>query len=274
MSEAAPIIISFPAGPNSTTQVLPSTGITEIDFSTRGVLYPTGAGGTLLTGLQGSAFESMQSLVIYSSQSIKIQFISTSVGNRHDGDWIEIPARARHMFNGVLFDKLKINAFVANTAISLVASTSPDASFQQFSQSIDVVNPAYTLASDPAVDFIGALILNASANANLIGLTDNTVTITGVTIVSKQNLHYELQLFKKDTFGVADFAASIDADVKAFGKLVGAFYVLDITKEEDLYIDLDSSQELHVSLVNRDPVAKIAGVPGAITLTFKYEPRK
>ena len=270
-----PLVISFPADKDTTTQVLPSTGVTEIDFNTRGVLYPNGTGGSLASGLQNNPnFQSMRSLIIYATQNIKIQMNSNLPDNRKDGDWLEIPARARHMFNGVLFDKLGINAFVANTAISLIASTAPDAQFQQFSQSVDIVNPAYTISSDPALNFTGALITNASENENLVGLTDNTIRVTGLTVVSKQKLHYQVQLFKKDTFGVVDIAAIIDADLGSYGTLIGAFYSLPITKEDDPYTDSDSSQELHVSLVNLDPVAKFAGVAGAVTLVFTYEPRK
>jgi hypothetical protein len=169
---------------------------------------------------------------------------------------------------------MRISSVVAGTQIAIVASTLPDTQFSAFMESISVVNPAYIIASVPTVDFLAGLALNAQATANLVGLTDNTVTITGITVISVQQLHYQVMLYKKDTFLPADFCASIDADIASYGAAVGASYVMDITKEDDLYIDLDSTQELHVALVNRDAAAKNAGAAGAVTLVFKYEPRR
>jgi hypothetical protein len=226
------------------------------------------------SGLMNTQFDSIESFTIYTSQNIKIQLISTVSGRERQSDWIEVAARSRRTLNGVSFDLMRISSLVAGTQIAVVASTLPDTQFSAFMESMSIVNPAYIISSDPAVNFLAGLVLNASANADLTGLTDNTVTITGLTVVSAQQLHYQVLLYKKDTFLPADFAASIDADLASYGVAVGAVYVMDITKEDDLYIDMDSTQELHVALVNRDAAAKNAGAAGAVTLTFKYEPRR
>jgi hypothetical protein len=245
--ERIPLIFSFPSDPTSTTKVLPAVGIHEINFVSRGVLYSDNTGEHLGSGLQNTLFESIESFTIYSSQNIKIQLINTVQGHERHSDWIEVAARSRRTLNGVRFDIMRISS---------------------------IVNPAYVIASVPTVDFLAGLALNAFANANVVGLTDNTVTITGLTVVSVQNLHYQIMLYKKDTFLPADFAGSIDADLASYGVQVGAVYVMDITKEDDLYIDMDSTQELHVALVNRSVGAKNAGAAGAVTLAFKYEPRR
>jgi hypothetical protein len=274
MANKVPLIFSFPSDSTSTTKVLPAVGVHEFNFVSRGVLYSDGSGDQMGSGLQNTAYQSIESFTIYSSQNIKIQLISTVPGHERQSDWIEVAAKSRRTLNGVMFDIMRLSSFVAGTQIAIVASTLPDTQFSAFMESISVVNPAYVIASVPTVDFLAGLALNASANANLVGLTDNTVTITGLTVVSAQNLHYQIMLYKKDTFLPADFAGSIDADLASYGVAVGAVYVMDITKEDDLYIDVDSTQELHVALVNRSVGAKNAGAAGAVTLTFKYEPRR
>lgn len=274
MATKVPLIFSFPSDPTSTTKVLPAIGVHELNFMSRGVLYSDNTGDQMGSGLQNTAYNSIESFTIYSSQSIKIQLISTVPGHERQSDWIEVAARSRRTLNGVSFDIMRISSVVAGTQIAIVASTLPDTQFSAFMESISVVNPAYIIASVPTVDFLAGLALNAQATANLVGLTDNTVTITGITVISVQQLHYQVMLYKKDTFLPADFCASIDADLASYGAAVGASYVMDITKEDDLYIDLDSTQELHVALVNRDAAAKNAGAAGAVTLVFKYEPRR
>lgn len=274
MDGKIPLIFSFPSDPTSTTKVLPATGIHEFNFVTRGILYSDQTGEHLGSGLQNTQFKSIESFTIYSSQNIKVQLISTVPGHERQSDWIEVAARSRRTLNGVSFDIMRVSSFVAGTQLAIVASTLPDTQFSAFLESMSIVNPAYVISSVPTVDFLAGLVLNASANANLVGLTDNTVTITGLTIVSVQRLHYQIQLFKKDTFLPADFCASIDVDLASYGVLVGAVYVMDITKEDDLYLDLDSTQELHVALVNRDAAAKNAGAAGAVAVSFKYEPRR
>jgi hypothetical protein len=274
METKVPLIFSFPSDPTSITKVLPAVGIHEFNFVTRGILYSDQTGEHLGSGLQNTRYDSIESFTIYSSQNIKVQLISTVTGHERQSDWIEVAARSRRTLNGVSFDIMRVSSFVAGTQIAIVASTLPDTQFSAFLESMSIVNPAYVISSVPTVDFLAGLALNASANANLVGLTDNTVTITGLTVVSVQQLHYQVLLYKKDTFLPADFCASVDADLASYGVAVGGVYVMDITKEENLYLDLDSSQELHAQLVNRDVAAKNAGAAGAVALVFKYEPRR
>lgn len=269
-----PLIFSFPSDPTSTTKVLPAIGVHEFNFMSRGILYSDNTGEQMGSGLQNTQYESIESFTLYTSQALKIQLISTTPGHERQSDWIEVAARSRRTLNGVKFDIMRVSSIVAGTHIAIVASTLPDTQFSAYLESVSIVNPAYIIASVPTVDFLAGLILNAQDTANLAGLTDNTVTITGLTVVSVQQLHYQVMLYKKDTFLPADFCASIDADLASYGVAVGASYVMDITKEDDLYIDLDSTQELHVALVNRDAAAKNAGAAGAVTLVFKYEPRR
>ena len=138
----------------------------------------------------------------------------------------------------------------------------------------------YTLISDKDSHFAGALAQFVKEDENLTGLLSDKIKITGVTVQCKEQLHYKLLLWYKDTFENADldvdeFCGEIDVDLPAYGVRIGGAnqWYLDIRGLNVDYIDLDSTGELHISLINMSVAAKQAAAAGEIQVTVTYEPR-
>jgi hypothetical protein len=143
----------------------------------------------------------------------------------------------------------------------------------------------YLLATDPDDQFTGALATNATENENLV-LNAALAGVNGaaqglirsITIVSDQNLAWELQWYTADTFQNADpevdsflsywaFAAADGVQVAATG--LYRYYVDGLAIP---YKDADASGEMHISLINRSVTSKNAGATGEIKVTLGVEP--
>jgi len=144
---------------------------------------------------------------------------------------------------------------------------------------------SYRLRTDKDVEFTGEIVQNAmeSENIALPGTLDGIngtarCRIKAVTIISDENLQWELWFWANDLFQ----ESNLDAD-RFVGKILfaaadgtriaatGAYYYY----QEDLdiaYEDLDKTGELHVSLINRSAAAKTAGAGGEIVVEFIMEP--
>lgn len=136
------------------------------------------------------------------------------------------------------------------------------------------------IRTDKDTHFTGALIQNAKEDKNLVGLLTNKLRITGITILSDQRLNYKLLFWYTDGFENADldldmFCGEIELDLTAYGIQVGGAgkWYLDVRNLHLDYQDIDLSNELHVSLFNNCPVAKIAGAAGEVVVIITLEER-
>ena len=143
-----------------------------------------------------------------------------------------------------------------------------------------IAPPVYTLRTTSTVEFIAAILTNATDEANIAGLVANKVRITGVAILSDQQLDYRLIFFSGDTFANADpdvdtFRNEVELDLPSFGfQIAGAgLWYMSVNGLEMDYQDNDGTSELHVALQNLSAAAKIAGVGGEIVVIFTYEER-
>lgn len=139
----------------------------------------------------------------------------------------------------------------------------------------------YLISTDPDIEFTGALATNAAENEDLVlagayqGINGAVQAfIRTITILSKENLAWELQWYRTDDFQNADpevdkFLASW-AFVAADGKQVAAtgLYRYYVDGLEIPYVDEDKSGEMHLSLINRSVASKSAGAGGEITVVL------
>lgn len=138
--------------------------------------------------------------------------------------------------------------------------------------------PLQLIRSDKDTAFTGGLAQNAGENANLVGLQNNQGTIESVIFLADQRLAWEIQFYSRDTFDNADldldtylgsirFAEGDGLQVAGAGSFKYDVHGLAIP-----YMDLDSSTELHVKLVNRSATAKNAGATGEVVLITGFRP--
>ena len=152
--------------------------------------------------------------------------------------------------------------------------------------------------TNPATQFTGTLAQNAAATVSLAtmlpagtiigdgyvdgglgaGLTVRA-RLRGLTIVSMENLAWEVWLWAKDTFntfsvlgdlmplGRWSFAAGDGVQIAGTGPY---YYYVD--GNDQPYIDALRKGEINLMLVNRSITGKSAGDPGAILLQLAFEP--
>ncbi len=142
------------------------------------------------------------------------------------------------------------------------------------------VPPVYTLRTTSTVEFIAAILTNATDEANIAGLVANKVRLTGVSILSAQQLDYRLIFFSGAAFANADpdvdtFRNEVELDLPSFGfQIAGAGLWYMAVNGLDLdFQDNDGTNTLHVALQNLSAAAKIAGVGGEVVVIFTYEER-
>jgi len=143
-----------------------------------------------------------------------------------------------------------------------------------------IVPAVYTLRTTSTVEFIGAILTNATEEANIAGLVANKVRITSVAILSDQQLDYRLIFFSSDTFANADpdidaFRNEVELDIPSFGFQIGGagLWYMSVNGLEMDFQDNDGTSELHVALQNLSAAAKIAGAGGELVVIFTYEER-
>lgn len=140
--------------------------------------------------------------------------------------------------------------------------------------------PMALIASDKDVDWTGALALNAGANANLVGLPANQGAIESISILSDQNLGWEIQVYSRDTFDNADLDLDTYLGSVRFAEgdglqVAGAgAFRYDATNLGIAYIDSDGTREIHAKLVNRSVIGKNAGATGEIVVKFGFRPQR
>ena len=139
------------------------------------------------------------------------------------------------------------------------------------------LTPFQIIRSDKDLNFTTGLVTNAQEQENLTGLLKNTIIIRQVNVQSDQNLEWDLLLFQTDLFNTADldtdrFVARIRLPASLGVQIAGAgqFYY-DLQGIDIRYQDLDATNELHVTLVNRSAAAKTAGAAGEFVAEFHYD---
>jgi hypothetical protein len=143
----------------------------------------------------------------------------------------------------------------------------------------------YNVRSDKDTHFTGAIAQNAGEDESitlpgcLAGINGNARgNVKSITVISDQNLAWELNLWRSATHGTAD----IDTDkwlarwafVAADGvQLAGAgSYLYYIDSLDIPYVDSDNSGKLHVTLTNRSATAKNAGATGEVIVDVRIQP--
>ena len=136
-----------------------------------------------------------------------------------------------------------------------------------------------------STQFTGTGTQHVLYTTNITSVGYNQVSVRNITVVSSQNLAWEVFLFSKDTFANADVdtdscisrIAFDTADGIQFGG-AGNFYYSSMESTLNAganigvpYIDEDRSSELHVGLINRSSTPKEAGTYGPIAITFLVE---
>ena len=140
--------------------------------------------------------------------------------------------------------------------------------------------PFYTMRSDKDTHFTGSIAQNAVEEESLTGLISNKVRITGIIILSDQELAYRVILYSTDAFADADLDVDslineFEFDLPGYGRRIAGTgkYSMVVTDLDMDYIDEDGTKELHVALQNLSSTSKNAGATGEVVLRFIYEER-
>ncbi len=140
--------------------------------------------------------------------------------------------------------------------------------------------PLITIRSDKDIHFTGAIAQNAREDENIAtGMkSSHELWIESITIISDQNLEFDLYFFSKDTFSNADLDLDAFIDVVNFPvsaakqiAAAGSYYYTSAALSLP-YKDLDATAELHISLVNRSATGKNAGATGEVVVIISARP--
>jgi hypothetical protein len=148
-----------------------------------------------------------------------------------------------------------------------------------------VVGPV-DVSTDKDTHFTGSIAQNAKEDENITGLGFNSGLVVTVTIISDQNLSWDVYFWGTDG---ADDTSDLDNEkflgrvsfAASDGDRIGAANQYRYTTNHSnqpyqpiRYIDLDGTEELHVSLVNRSGTSKNAGATGEVVVQFVIDPDK
>jgi len=136
------------------------------------------------------------------------------------------------------------------------------------------------ITTNTTTHFTNQFLTNEFENENITGLSANNCIICGVSIQSKQSLHFKLVFWKKNTFNnvslnLDTYIGDIDLDLTtnpAF-KIGNNTYRLNVEDTKLVYQDLNLLTTLHMSLLNLSNETKQAGVNGEVKLDIKVSPR-
>ena len=143
------------------------------------------------------------------------------------------------------------------------------------------------IRSDKDTHFTGALVQHAVEAENIgfpgdwdtIGI--QKVEILGVSVISDQQLAWDIKFYGKDTHAVTTdldsdfFEKTLKLDASDGIQEAGAnqyYYDLDPSFFPFIYHDEDVTSELHVTLVNRSATAKTAGAAGEVVIIIHAIP--
>jgi len=144
----------------------------------------------------------------------------------------------------------------------------------------------YFTDTDKDTHFTGAIAQDAVEEEN-VGFPADWATckiqkcsVTNVSILSDQQLDWELQFYSTDAHSNTD--ADVDTFITALDFIgtdakqnAGAGlwrYDLDPATFPFEYVDADNTSEFHITLINRSAVAKNAGATGEVKVRITAEP--
>ncbi len=139
---------------------------------------------------------------------------------------------------------------------------------------------SYRIVTDKDVQWTGALAQNAGANETInVPWADANLrlTLSALTVVSDQNLAWELAFWNSAVFGSSNldldgyignwqFQTSDGFQIAATGSY--RYFIPDLGIP---LVDLAGAGNLYVTLINRSATAKNAGATGEIVVTFHVE---
>lgn len=141
------------------------------------------------------------------------------------------------------------------------------------------------IASDKDTHFTGALAQNAIESESISMPTDwatadiNKMIISEMSFQSDQNLDWELIFWANGDYDESDLDASkvitrISLPATTGEQIAGAGqYIYENPLPQSIeYVDEDNSNEIHVSLVNRDATSKNAGATGEVVMRIGCTP--
>jgi hypothetical protein len=143
----------------------------------------------------------------------------------------------------------------------------------------------YEVVSLKGTHFTGAIAQNAAEYESitllgaLAGINGNARgQVRSITVISDENLDWEILLFRKNTFGTADLDADsfigrwsfVAADAVRIAGAGSYYYYIDGLDVQ--YTDDDNTGRLHVALINRSAAAKTAGANGEVVLKVRLDP--
>ena len=127
----------------------------------------------------------------------------------------------------------------------------------------------YIVRSDKDDNFTGALGQYAKEDENLTGMITNKARITGLTLLSDQQLKFKVLFWSKDTFDdnnldLDTFLGEVDVDLTVYGWQVNGIgpWRMSIENLAIGYRDDDSTNELHISVMNMSGTGKKVFVSG------------
>lgn len=140
------------------------------------------------------------------------------------------------------------------------------------------------IRSDKDIHFTGAITENAKEDENIQLPANwrnnhlNSILIRNISIISDQNLEWDLFLWSKDTADDTDLDADTFVDFINFqatiGKQIGGSgqYYYSLSNLFIPYYDDDNTGKIHCSIINRSVTAKNAGATGEIVVIFSALP--
>ena len=265
--------IIFFSYPRDGTRASTTAGKTVLNYRHGTIKTPDGTVSKMSSSLQLQKKDHLRSVAINCDHDIVIQL--------DDKDMSPVRADTWHVMTFQQFQELTI-ATTQTTNIFVYACTNPKHAYEMAGETTVSIgreerNEAKT---DKDTHFTGSIAQNAIEEENITGLDANEISITGVSIVSDQQLKFRLWFFETDKFQEAnfdddEFVDFIDLDLATDGAQIGAtgawYYAVSCLCID--YEDLDNTKELHIALQNLSAAAKNAGASGEVKLKCSYIPR-
>lgn len=265
--------IIFFSYPNDGTRATLSTGTTVLDYRQGTIKATDGSITRMSSSLSDQKKSFLRSLAINATAEIVIQLDENDAAPVKANTWTSMTFQQ--------FQKLTITTS-ADTDVFCYACTNPKHAMQYAAEStVSVGKSAINhIDSDKDLHFTTAIAQNAIESEDITGLSDNRITITGVSLQADEAKNYRLWFFGSDAHTDAnldddEFIDFLNFDLGTNGaQIAGAGqYYYSQTALNTAYEDEDASNELHVSLQNLDAGAKTAGAAGEVKIKVMYVPR-
>ena len=265
--------IFFLTYPDDGTRATFPVGTTILDFAAGTIKSPDGSIDKMSSDLRKQKKDSMRSFAINCDQDTVVQLDTKNKSPVRANTWGKMTYQQ--------FTKVRVTTTVATTGY-IHACTNPEAIHEQIGEATIAVGKQTVkhIDTDKDTHFTTAIAQNAIEPENIIGLSDNNITITGIAFQAKEALDYRLWIYDTDGFADTDLDADqfneyVDFDLSTNqGRIAGAgqYYFAQTGLSID-YEDEDATKELHIALQNLSAASKTAGADGAVKMKISYKPR-